>query len=177
MLRIIWQITKLLKFVSRSVKSNRGQEVQRAVAFAIAERLDVVEAYPALMDMDVELMEKAVETYVHDVNDRMVACYLTLKTEKTPKQLRSSFLKAGVNIPPDQLLGVCEFIKEFLAVEHEHILDFPDFEKPYLAIDPKTNTALLAPEGDAHYYTYGSRSLWYSKMNITVENDTHSTKK
>lgn len=133
-------------------------DIQRAVAIAIHEKLDVIEAMPALADIPMEKLESAVESYVDEVHQQIsnaiVAEGQDFILNDNAEELRSLLMRRGIRIPSEQLLKICQSIIYTAGIESRCILDFPDYEHGSPMQHDNTLTM------------YPNRKLWYSKMRI-----------
>jgi len=100
------------------------------IAHAIHSDLDILEALPEVHDLAVEELEPYVERYVTNMHQ---AIHQTILNDGEPflkakdaAGLCATLLKAGIALPPEMLLRMCQTILQLNELEARFILDTDD---------------------------------------------------
>jgi hypothetical protein len=135
------------------------QEIERAVAYAIHDKLDIVEALPAIYDIPPERLEDAVENYVLELQYIMSHAIENegqgLIESGDAYGLMSLFMRKGARVPPSQLFTLSEQIIQEMKVRVIWRGDFPNMKRP------KAETV-----GGVPITIYPGQSFWYLKTDL-----------
>lgn len=105
------------------------------IAHAIHSDLDILEALPEIHDLAVEDLEPYVERYVTNVHQVIYKAILdhgdAYLRSKDSAGLCATLLKAGVSLPPQMLLKMCQTIMQLSELEAQFILDTQDGKSLY----------------------------------------------
>ena len=106
--------------------------IEACIAHAIHKDLDIIEALPEAYDLPFEQLEEHIEGYIHDLQQRLVRTIKTLGEpyirSKDPAGLCVTCLRAGISLPPEMLLKMCNTILQLSALDARFIADTPDGE-------------------------------------------------
>ncbi len=101
--------------------------IEACIAHAIHKDLDIIEALPEVYDLPVEQLEQHIDTYIRSLQDDLVRTVKTLGEPyikaKDPAGLCVTCLKAGVSLPPEMMLKMCQTILQLSALDARFIAD------------------------------------------------------
>lgn len=109
--------------------------IDACIAHAIHSDLDILEALPEVHDLPVEELEPYIERYVVNVQEALYSiiadCGEPYIRSRDAAGLCATCLQAGVNIPPQMLLRMCQTILQLSAMDARFILDTEDGKTLY----------------------------------------------
>lgn len=101
--------------------------LEACIAHAIHKDLDVLEAMPEVYELPVEELEQQIDTFIHDVQQKLVNTIKSLgepyMKAKDAAGLCVTCLRAGVSLPPEMLLKMCHTILQLSALDAKFIAD------------------------------------------------------
>lgn len=101
--------------------------IEACIAHAIHKDLDIIEALPDVYELPVEQLEQHIDSYIHHLQQSMVKAIKTLGEPyikaKDAAGLCVICLRAGVTLPPEMMLKMCQTILQLNAIEARFIAD------------------------------------------------------
>lgn len=101
--------------------------IEACVAHAIHKDLDILEALPNIYDLPVEKLEEHIDTYIRTLQQTMLQTIRSLGERylrsKDAAGLCITCLRAGVTLPPEMLLKMCQTILQLSALDARFIAD------------------------------------------------------
>lgn len=104
--------------------------IEACIAHAIHKDLDILEALPAVYELPMEELENQIDTYIQNLQQALVKAITALGEPyikaKDPAGLCITCLRAGVTLPPEMMLKMCQTILQLAAIEARFIADNND---------------------------------------------------
>ena len=101
--------------------------IEACIAHAIHKDLDILEALPDVYELPVEQLEQHIDVYIHGLQQSIVSTIKTLGEpyikSKDAAGLCITCLRAGVNLPPEMMLKMCQTILQLSAIDARFIAD------------------------------------------------------
>ena len=101
--------------------------IEACIAHAIHKDLDIIEALPEVYDLPVEQLEEHIDTYIRSLQDNLVRAVKTMGEPylkaKDPAGLCITCLRAGVTLPPEMMLKMCNTILQLSSLDARFIAD------------------------------------------------------
>ena len=101
--------------------------IEACIAHAIHKDLDILEALPNVYELPMEKLEDHIETYIRTLQSSMVKAVKTLGEpyikSKDAAGLCVTCMRAGVSLPPEMLLKMCQTILELSELDARFIAD------------------------------------------------------
>lgn len=101
--------------------------IDACIAHAIHSDLDILEALPEVHDIPVEELEPYIEHYVvgiqSSLRDVIVDRGDSYIRSKDAAGLCATCLEAGVSLPPQMLLKICQTIMQLVTIDARFVLD------------------------------------------------------
>jgi hypothetical protein len=104
--------------------------IEACIAHAIHKDLDILEAMPSVYEMPMEDLENQIDTYIQNLQQDMVKTVKALGEpyikSKDAAGLCITCLRAGVTLPPEMMLKMCQTILQLASIEARFIADNND---------------------------------------------------
>lgn len=104
--------------------------IEACIAHAIHKDLDILEAMPAVYELPMDDLENQIDTYIQNLQDTLVKAVKTLGEpyikSKDAAGLCITCLRAGITLPPEMMLKMCQTILQLAAIEARFIADNND---------------------------------------------------
>jgi hypothetical protein len=104
--------------------------IEACIAHAIHKDLDILEAMPSVYEMPMEDLETQIDSYIQNLQQSMVKTVKTLGEpyikSKDAAGLCITCLRAGVSLPPEMMLKMCQTILQLASIEARFIADNND---------------------------------------------------
>jgi hypothetical protein len=101
--------------------------IEACIAHAIHKDLDILEALPDVYEMPVEELEQQIDGYIQTLQQNLVQTIKALGEPylkaKDAAGLCITCMRAGVVLPPEMLLKMCQTILELSALDARFIAD------------------------------------------------------
>lgn len=101
--------------------------IEACIAHAIHKDLDILEALPDVYEMPVEELEQQIDGYIQALQQNLVQTIKALGEPylkaKDAAGLCITCMRAGVALPPEMLLKMCQTILELSALDARFIAD------------------------------------------------------
>lgn len=104
--------------------------IEACIAHAIHKDLDILEAMPTVYELPMEELEDQIDTYIQSLQQNLVQTIKTLgepyMKAKDPAGLCITCLRAGVSLPPEMMMKMCQTILQLSSIEARFIADNND---------------------------------------------------
>lgn len=104
--------------------------LEACIAHAIHKDLDIIEALPEVYDLPFDELEEHIDGYIHGLQQNLVQTIKSLgepyMKSRDAAGLCVTCLKAGVSLPPEMLLKMCQTILQLSTVDARFIADSED---------------------------------------------------
>ncbi len=104
--------------------------LEACIAHAIHKDLDIIEAMPNVYEVPFEQLEPMIDDYIHSLQQRLVHTVKTLGEPylkaKDAAGLCITCLRAGVTLPPEMMLKMCQTILQLSSLDATFIADAED---------------------------------------------------
>ena len=101
--------------------------IEACIAHAIHKDLDIIEALPDVYELPMEQLETHIDAYIHNLQQSIVKAVKTLGEpyikSKDAAGLCITCLRAGITLPPQMMLRMCQTILQLNAIEARFIAD------------------------------------------------------
>ena len=101
--------------------------IEACIAHAIHKDLDIIEALPEVYDLPMEELETHIDGYIRKLQEDLVQTVKNLGEPylkaKDPAGLCVTCLRAGVALPPEMLLKMCQTILQLSSIDARFIAD------------------------------------------------------
>lgn len=101
--------------------------IEACIAHAIHKDLDIMEAMPQVLEMPVEELEPCIDTYIHDLQQSIVKAVKALGEPYVKSRdaagLCITCLRAGIDLPPEMMLKMCQTILTLSKMDARFIAD------------------------------------------------------
>jgi hypothetical protein len=101
--------------------------IEACIAHAIHKDLDIIEALPEVYELPMEQLELHIDHFIHSLQQNLVKAIKTLGEpyikSKDAAGLCITCLRAGVTLPPEMMLKMCQTIVQLNAIEARFIAD------------------------------------------------------
>jgi hypothetical protein len=101
--------------------------IEACIAHAIHKDLDIIEALPEVYDLPMEQLEEHIDGYIRKLQEDMVRTVKSLGEPylraKDPAGLCITCLRAGVTLPPEMMLKMCQTILQLSSIDARFIAD------------------------------------------------------
>lgn len=104
--------------------------IEACIAHAIHKDLDILEAMPAVYELPMEELETHIDTYIHELQQSLVQTVKSLGEpyikSRDAAGLCVTCLRAGVSLPPEMMLKMCQTILQLSSIDARFIADNND---------------------------------------------------
>jgi hypothetical protein len=101
--------------------------IEACIAHAIHKDLDILEALPEVYELPMEALEERIDTYIQTLQQSLVKAVKSLGEPyikaKDPAGLCITCLRAGITLPPEMMLKICQTILQLNALDARFIAD------------------------------------------------------
>jgi hypothetical protein len=101
--------------------------IEACIAHAIHKDLDIIEALPEVYDLPLEQLEEHIDNYIRNLQNSLVTTVKSLGEPylkaKDPAGLCITCLRAGVSLPPEMMLKMCQTILQLSSIDARFIAD------------------------------------------------------
>lgn len=101
--------------------------IEACIAHAIHKDLDIIEALPEVYDLPMEQLEEHIDNYIRNLQNSLVTTVKSLGEPylkaKDPAGLCITCLRAGVSLPPEMMLKMCQTILQLSSIDARFIAD------------------------------------------------------
>ena len=101
--------------------------IEACIAHAIHKDLDILEALPEVYELPVEALEQHIDTYIQTLQQTLVKAIKSLGEpyikSKDAAGLCITCLRAGISLPPEMMLKMCQTILQLSALDARFIAD------------------------------------------------------
>ena len=109
--------------------------IEACIAHAIHKDLDILEALPSVYELPVEDLETHIDRYIRNLQQTLVKAIKTLGEPYMKSHdaagLCITCLRAGVTLPPEMMLKMCQTIMHLTAIDARFIADNNDGTSVY----------------------------------------------
>ncbi len=109
--------------------------IEACIAHAIHKDLDILEAMPTVYELPMEELENQIDTYIQTLQQNLVQTIKTLGEPyikaKDAAGLCITCLRAGVLLPPEMMMKMCQTILQLASIEARFIADNNDGTSVY----------------------------------------------
>ncbi len=101
--------------------------IEACIAHAIHKDLDIIEALPEVYDLPFDQLEHHIDDYIHNLQRSLVDTVKSLGEpylkSKDAAGLCITCLRAGVSIPPQMMMKMCQTIMQLSSMDAKFIAD------------------------------------------------------
>ena len=101
--------------------------IEACIAHAIHKDLDILEALPDVYELPMESLEHHIDSYIRNLQQTIVKAVKSLGEpyirSKDAAGLCITCLRAGVTLPPEMMLKMCQTILQLSALDARFIAD------------------------------------------------------
>lgn len=101
--------------------------IEACIAHAIHKDLDILEALPQVYELPVEQLENHIDTYIRNLQQMLVKAVKALGEpylkSRDAAGLCITCLRAGVSLPPEMMLKMCQTILQLNTIDARFIAD------------------------------------------------------
>jgi hypothetical protein len=101
--------------------------IEACIAHAIHKDLDILEALPQVYEVPVEMLEDHIDTYIRNLQQTLVKAVKALGEpyikSRDAAGLCITCLRAGVTLPPEMMLRMCQTILQLNTIDARFIAD------------------------------------------------------
>lgn len=101
--------------------------IEACIAHAIHKDLDILEALPIVYELPMEDLETHIDSYIQNLQETMVKTVKSLGEpyikSKDAAGLCVTCLRAGVTLPPEMMLKMCQTILQLTMIDARFIAD------------------------------------------------------
>lgn len=109
------------------ILTNISMTIEACIAHAIHKDLDILEALPDIYEMPLETLEQHIDAYIQTLQQSLLKTIRSLGEpylkSKDAAGLCITCLRAGVTLPPEMLLKMCQTILQLSALDARFIAD------------------------------------------------------
>jgi hypothetical protein len=101
--------------------------IEACIAHAIHKDLDILEALPDVYELPMESLEHHIDSYIRNLQQTIVKAVKSLGEpyirSKDAAGLCITCLRAGVTLPPEMMLKMCQTILQLSSIDARFIAD------------------------------------------------------
>jgi hypothetical protein len=117
-----------LKTSHQTINTNpTPMTIEACIAHAIHKDLDILEALPQVYELPLEQLETHIDEYIHNLQQMLVKAIKSLgepyMKSKDAAGLCITCLRAGVTLPPEMMLKMCQTILQLSQLDARFIAD------------------------------------------------------
>ena len=115
----------ILRYLTQTPKTNMS--IEACIAHAIHNDLDIIEAKPEICSVPLEELDGTIETYIRDLQNSVSKAVIGLGEpyikSRDAAGLCVTCLRAGVELPPEMMLRMCQTILNLQKLDARFIAD------------------------------------------------------